>query len=146
MVGDSVDLINADTFCNLFVQGKGFGSGPLRVGVQTSDSDTSGTYTDPTSGLPQFPTNFVSGGFVIIGSGNTTDTFLGIFGSGVSGQIIQSGFAASAAFVRVGRFARVIVGSGFYDGTLTAGFISYLKTTNPTAGFSYLPGSGSVNV
>lgn len=146
LIGDVADLRDSDTFCNVFVAGKGFGSGPLLIGVQTSDATTSGTFTDPTSGLAQLPTAFVSGGFLVIGSGAATDTFLGTFGSGVSGQVILSGFVAAAAFQRPHRYARLFVGSGFYDGTLMAGFITNLRTTGSGAGFTFNPGSGTVAV
>lgn len=146
LIGDVIDLLNADTYCNVFVAGKGFGSGPLLVGVQTADATTSGSFTDPTSGLGQLPTAFASGGWLVIGSGPATDAFLGIFGSGVSGQIIQSGFVAGAGFNRPHRYARLLVGSGFYDGTLMAGFITNKKITGSGGGFTFSPGSGVVSV
>jgi hypothetical protein len=41
-IGQGIFMGNADTFCNLFVAGF-TASGQLRVGVQSSDTDTSGT-------------------------------------------------------------------------------------------------------
>ena len=146
LIGDIVDMRDSDTYCNLLVLGRGFGSGPLLVGVQTSPDTTSGNFTDPTSGLPQFPDPFQSGGWLIIGSGPATDSRLGVFGSGVSGNYILSGFATFAAFQRPDRYARVVIGSGFYDGLLYAGFVSQLRTTGSGGGFTYAPGSGTVNV
>jgi hypothetical protein len=145
MIGASVDMLHADTFCNLLVQGYCATSGPLVLQVQTSDTDVSGNYTDPTSGVSQFPTTFQSGGLLYIGlSGNTQP---GIFNSGfVSGQAILSGFACAAAFQRLGRFARVNMLSGFYAGPLQVTFISNYKTTGSGGGFSYSPGSGTINV
>lgn len=147
LVGDVVDLLPANAYCNLWVAGRSFGSGPLLIGVQTSDSTTSGTFTDPTSGLASLPGAFSSGGWLILGSGPATSTLLGTLGSGVSGQYLESGFMVAQAFQRTGRYARVVVGSGFYDGPLQAGFISALKTTGSGGGFSWSPSSGGgVNV
>ncbi len=146
LVGDIWDGINADTFCNIAVVGKGFGSGPLIVQVQTSDALTSGSFTDPTSGLAQLPTSFSSGCNLIIGSGPSTDATLGILSSGNSGSYLLSGFMAFAAFQRPHRYARINLQAGFYDGTLQAAFISNLKTTGSGGGFTLSPGSGSVNV
>lgn len=146
LIGDVIDLRDSDAYCNVMLMGRGFGSGPLLVGVQTATATTSGSFTDPTSGLPQFPDPFVSGGWLIIGSGPAADATLGVFGSGVSGQYLLSGFATFAAFQRPHRYARIIIGSGFYDGLLYAGFVSQLRTVGSGGGFTYLPGSGSVNV
>lgn len=143
VIGQSVDLLNADTFCNVYVAGTAIqASGALIIGIQTSDSDVSGTYTDPTSGLAQLPTVVQSGGNIWINSGSTG----GIYGSGTSGQFVQSGFMAFAAFQRVGRFARLLFNSGFFLGNVTAGFISNLRTTGSGGGFSLAPSSGVVNV
>ena len=146
LVGDVIDLNNADTFCNVYVGGRSLGSGPLLVGVQTSDSTASGTFTDPTSGLSQLPTSFASGGFLIIASGPATDATLGIFSSGVSGAYALSGFLAFAAFQRPHRYARLFVGSGFYDGPLQAGFVSQFRTTGSGGGTTQSPGSGTISV
>lgn len=145
-VGAIIDMLHSDTFCNVWVQGQSLGSGPLLVGVQTSDSTTSGTFTDPTSGLARLPAPFVSGGWLVIGSGPATATNLGIFGSGTSGSIIQSGFACAAGFQRPHRYARLLTGSGFFDGPMAAGFISQMKTTGSGGGYSYSPGSGTISV
>lgn len=145
LIGNSVDLLNANTFCNLNVVGQNAGlSGQLRVAVQTSDADTSGLYTDPTSGLAQLPTSFQSGGILILNSGGI---FQGTFSSGTSGQFIQSGFNVFAGFQRPQRFARANVISGdFYNGPLALSFVSQLKTTGSGGGFSFAPQSGNVNV
>ena len=148
LIGAVVDLLQADTYCNLWAAGKGFGSGPLLLQVQTADAVTSGSFTDPTSGLAagDRPGAFLSGTILVIGSGPATDATLGILGSGYSGSFLLSGWAVGQGFVRVGRYARVNVLSGFYDGTLVAGFLSQLKTTGSGGGFSFSPGSGSVSV
>ena len=145
LVGNTVDLINADTYCNVYVAGTSVTSGPLRVGVHAADAPTSGTFTDPTSGLATMPTSFSSGGWLVIGQSGTNPGVLNA-GNGVSGQFLLSGFTVGAAFMRTGRYARLILGSGFYDGPIQAGFISQLKTTGSGGGFTLAPGSGSVSV
>lgn len=149
MIGDIVDLRDADTYCNVWAAGRTLGSGPLLLQVQDSNATTSGSFTDPTSGLTQFPTPFVSGGILVIGSGAwaAAGDVGGIFGSGVSGQNTLSGFFAIAAFQRVGRYARVNMLSGFMDwANCQAGFISQFRTTGSGAGYSYSPGSGTLSV
>ncbi len=144
--GNSVDMLNANTFCNLLVTGiPAVTSGQLRVAVQCSDVDTSGLYTDPTSGLPQFPTSFQSGGILWINSGGLTN---GTFGAAVSGQQINSGFAVAAGFQRPQRYVRALVVAGdSFIGDLDVNFISNLKTTGSGGGFSWAPQSGTtVNV
>lgn len=144
IIGQSVDMLHSDTFCNMLITGVGGSSGQLRIAVQTSDSDTSGTYTDPTSGLAQLPTVFQSGGIVWLNSGGTGN---GLYGAFVSGQAISSGFCASAAFQRPGRFVRANLVSGdFFAGPLEVNFLSQFKTTGSGGGFTYQPTSGTVNV
>ena len=144
VIGQSVDMIYSDTFCNVVVQGQAvLNSGPLVLQVQCSDTDVSGKYTDPTSGLAQLPTWFSSGGLLILnsgGDGGLNQTF-------VSGQSLLSGFHIAAGFQRPQRFARVNFYSGFgtanqYVGTLTAGFISQYRTTSSGGGQTQSPGSG----
>jgi len=142
LVGASIDLLHADTFCNLVVAGTPvLVSGPLVIGVQCSDVDTSGTFTDPTSGLAQLPTIFSSGGFVILGSGSSG----GIFGPPVSGQCMMSGFFQAAGFQRPQRFVRATFGglTSFFVGDLNVGFISQRLTTGSGGGTTQLPGSGT---
>ena len=143
LIGQSIFLGNADTYCNLFAAGLS-PSGQLRLQVQCADSDVSGSYTDPTSGLAQLPGTFASGGILFINSGGAGGGVLGAF---VSGQAIASGFATAQGFQRTGTFARVNALSGdFFAGGLAAGFISQLRTTGSGGGFSYSPTSGTVNV
>jgi len=144
-IGLTIDMINSDSYCNLFAGGVS-ASGQLRLQVQCSDSDVSGNFTDPTSGLAQFPTAFASGGILWINSGGAGN---GVLGGFASGQCIASGWFGGAAFVRTGRFARVNAlneGAAQYGGALVAGFVSQLKTTGSGGGFSYQPSSGSVSV
>ena len=145
-VGQSVDLINANTFCQVYIAGNpALSSGNLIIGVQVSDVDSSGQYVDPTIGLQTFPTVFQSGGNIWVNSGSTG----GLYNSGaVSGQSFNSGFFVAGAFQRTARYARLIFNSGFYIGTLNAGFISQKKTTGSgPGGFSWQPqNSGQANV
>lgn len=148
VVGEIVDLRNADTFCNIYVAGQ-FGSGQIEVRVQTSPSTASGSFQDPTSGLVGtggLPTSFVSGGVFFANSG--------LFASGNSSPcapvnnapIFCSGGMMFAAFQRDYGYARLILNSGVFPNAITAGFISQKRTVGSGAGFSFAPSSGTVNV
>lgn len=149
-VGAICDLLHADTYCNLFVAG-GFqgGSGAIQVQIQTSDATTSGSFTDPASGLASMP-----GGSGGIASGGNFYANSGLWSSGnysysspCSGApLFCSGGIQFAPFQRNTRYCRLINVSGPYAGAITAGFISQKKVTGSGAGFSYSPGSGSINV
>ena len=144
-VGAGVDMLHADTYTAVNVVGVPVILSGLCIGVQCSDSDTSGNYTDPTSGLAQLPTAFQSGGVIWLNSGGGG----GLLGAGVSGQYFASGFSVYAGFQRTGRYVRAINASGAaggYVGTLQVNFVGQLKTTGSGGGFSYQPGSGTVNV
>lgn len=141
IIGQSVDLLNANSFCNLAAFGLATASGDLRLQVQVSDFDTSGSFTDPTSGLAQLPTIFASGGIVAIASGSTS-----VLGQAISGQFMLSGWAIGAGFQRTQRYARINLVSGTYVGAFTGAFISQFKSPGSGGGFSFLPGSGTVNV
>lgn len=155
-ISNIVDLINFNSYTNLTIIGAAqFPSGQMRIAVQTSDSTTSGSFTDPTSGLAAFPTVFQSGGLVILNSGGgTTATAAaagfqqgGVFGAFVSGQSIFSGAQAFAGFQRPHRYARVVVLSGdFLQFNGGIGFICQPKTTGSGGGFTLSPSSGTVNV
>ena len=132
LVGNPVDLANANTYCNMYVAGGVSQSGQLRVLVQTSPTTTSGSFTDPTSGLQVMPTVFSSGGVYWINSG---------------GGGLYSGFLEFAAFQRPHRYARTLVMSGdFWTASLQAGFVSQLRTVGSGGGSSQAPGSGVVSV
>lgn len=144
IIGNIVDLIHANSYCNVYVVG-GPNSGLLRVAIQTSDATTSGSFTDPTSGLPQFPSYVSSGGLLLVNSGTWTS---GTHPAGsVDGQPpFCSGGIAFGAFLRQGRYARLIALSGVFTAPVGAGFVSQLKTVGSGTGFSYSPTSGVVSV
>ena len=146
-VGEIVDLLHANTFCNLFVAGGvGGGSGLIEARVQTSDALTSGSFTDPTSGLAQLPTSFISGGVFIANSGLWASGNTSLTAPVNNAPLFCSGGIQFAAFQRPQRYARVITNSGVYPGAITAGFVSQKKTTGSGGGFSYSPSSGVVSV
>lgn len=140
IIGDGINMMNSDTYCNLFVAGYST-SGQLRVQVQCADSDVSGSYTDPMSGLTERPGAWQSGAILWINSGGAGG---GLLGAGVSGQFLASGFTIAQGFIRTGTFVRANLLSGdFGGGPLTIGFISNLKTTGSGYGFTWAPGSGT---
>jgi len=170
LIGNSVDMLHANSFCNAVITGINYNfSGQVQIQVQTSDTDVSGNYTDPTSGLAQFPTWFSSGGLLWINSGGLLGgTLQGAIFGGVaggpagasnaasgspnSGYAIASGFTVAAGFQRIGRFVRANVlsgalNSGFgYNGPFSVSFISQLKITGSGGGYTPAPSSGAVNV
>lgn len=144
-IGNVVDLINCNNYCNVSILGTAaFGSGQLRVQVQVSDGTTSGSFTDPTSGMVDFPTWMKSGGIFTLNSGGLLG---GLQNTAASGQYIASGFQVFGAFIRNGRYVRANVLSGdFYAGVLGVSFVSQRKVIGSGAGFTYAPGSGTINV
>jgi hypothetical protein len=148
VIGNSCNMLHSDTYCNMIVTGASQ-SGQLRIQVQCSDSDVSGTYTDPTSGLAQLPTTFQSGGILWLNSGGAGN---GLFTAQASGFTMGSGltgFAFFAAFQRPYQFARANVlgeGSAQYAGPLMVDFISQLKTTGSGGGAWSQSGVPVVNV
>ena len=148
VVGQIVDLQNADTNCQVWVAGGLGGSGVVEVRVQTAEATTSGSFTDPTSGLAanDRPGFFSSGGAFFANSG--------LHGSGnsfLSSVVNNAPFFCSGGiqfthFQRPHRYARLILVSGVYPATITAGFLSNKLTTGSGGGFTYAPGSGTVSV
>jgi hypothetical protein len=139
IVGQIVDLLHADTACQLQVVAGG-GSGVVRVKIETSDSTTSGSFSDPVSGYPAFPqwANIHSGGLWSSGSP---------LGPPVDGApLFCSGGTAFAMFQRPGRYARAVLLSGGLAAPVAVNFISQLKTIGSGNGFTYSPTSGVVNV
>jgi hypothetical protein len=147
VVGLVVDLLGANTFCNVWAAGNN--SGPLPILIQTSDTTTSGDFTDPTSGLVQMPVNISSGGIFWVNSGLWSSGYSSPAPSVNNAPVFCSGGIQFGAFQRPQRYARLICTSG--NASLTAvpfiaGFVSQRKVTGSGGGFSYSPLSGSVNV
>lgn len=150
VVGKVVDLLHANTFTQVWAAGNDFSSGEVRILVQTSDATTSGSFTDPTSGLPPaaFPPGIHSGGVFILNSGLWQSG--GVYGPALSGvSRFASGGIEFGAFLRPHRYARLVLLSGTGNGiafqsgaTLTAGFLGQLKTTGSGGGFTQSPSSG----
>ena len=145
-VGGIVDLLNADTYTSLLATGRNVHlSGQLQIQVQTADTTASGDFTEPMSGLAEFPTAFVSGGIIQLNSGTIGGQE---FGPGMSGRFMWSGFTCFAAFQRPHRYARVLeLSSDLWLGAFQASFVSQLRTTGSGAGgYETNPSSGPVNV
>ena len=135
LVGRGVDLLNASTLCNAMVSYGTSQSGFIGVQFQESDTDVSGNYVPIQVASGTW--NWLSGGRLVINSS----------GIGQSGVGIVSGDMAFSAFERRYRYVRSIVESGgLWDAPVNVGFVSQLKVTGSGGGFSYSPGSGTVNV
>ena len=139
IIGIPVDLRDANTFTKVFLAARTISlSGDLHVAVQTSDTDVSGNFTDPTSGLPSdaFPTQFISGGITVFNSGGADNVIGG-------GRLISGFFAGLGAFQRPHRYARLNLISGSLVGAVVMGFIGQLKTTGSGGGFYTSSGIGA---
>lgn len=148
-IGQIVDLSDAHGYTNVWIAGGvAGGSGPIQFQIQTADATTSGSFTDPTSGLPSdtFPVNVVSGGNVWANSGLWNSGNFSITAPVNSAPHFCSGGIHFAAFQRPHRYARLINISGVYPGAITAGFVAQKHVTGSGGGFAYSPGSGTVNV
>lgn len=148
IVGQVVDLVNAHMLTNLVVAG-GPSSGIFRIVVQTSDAVTSGSFTDPTSGLAQMPTAFLSGGVLVVNSGLWASGTQGLPTGGVidSAPLFCSGATQIAGFQRPQRYARAMVLSGgAFNQPITAAFVAQLHSPGSGFGFTYSPTSGTINV
>ncbi len=139
MIGIGRDFTNAGAYCNVWATGAGT-SGIFRVAVQTAPSDVSGSYTDPTSGLANFPSNIISGGILVCASG----------GNASGGSNMVSGGMEWGAFLRPAGhpWVRATVLSGNqHNGHVSVGFLEQLKTTGSGIGYTWLPSSGTaINV
>ena len=146
VVGGIVDLLGANTYCNVWAAG--VGSGFARYLIQTSETTTSGSFTDPTSGLAQMPVNIVSGGVFIVNSGLWSSGWSSPAPPVDNAPMFCSGGIQFGAFQRPHRYARLILVSGVAHTNLntTAGFMSNKKVTGFGGGFTFSPLSGTVNV
>lgn len=145
IIGRIVDLANSDTHCNVMLCG-GPTSGPLGLQVQTSDGTTSGSFTDPTSGLVAFPAGFSSGGIAWMNSGLYASGNQALSAHVNNAPLFHSGGVQFAAFQRPHRYARVIALSGTFTAPLTAGFVTNKRTLGSGGGFTLNPTSGAVDV
>jgi hypothetical protein len=126
-----VDLLYANIACQLQVDVGPSISGQCRVMIQSSDTTTSGNFTDPTSGLSKMPGQFLSGGILVVNSGN----------------VWASGGTQFSLFQRPGRYVRGIVMSGDQNNApVTVKFLSNLKTTGSGGGASQSPANATFTV
>ena len=148
IIGRIVDLVNADTFCNVWVATPGGVSGELAINIQTSDATTSGSFTDPTSGLiaATMPVNIASGGIFMANSGLWASGNQSPQSPLADGSLLCSGGIVFAGFQRPGRYARLNALSGAPNAVMAAGFITQKRTTGSGGGYSPSPGSGTVSV
>jgi hypothetical protein len=127
IVGNVVDLLDANTLTNLLVTAGVSLSGAFKVAVQTASGTSSGWFTDPTSGLAVMPTNLLSGGILLCNSGQAS----GVFASGM----LQAG-----GFLSPHRYARAMVLSGdLNNAPVFAGFVKQLKQTGSGTGTTQAP-------
>ena len=105
-------------------------SGQFQVQIQTSSGTTSGSFTDPTSGLQRMPTNLLSGGILVVNSGNGQ----------ASGGMLIGNFLRPADHDNV----RAIVMSGDqFNGPVNVQFGGWLKRTGSGFGTSQSPTAGT---
>lgn len=182
-IGLPVSLKHANSLTNVFVGG-GANSGVLIVQVQTAEGSgllqsgggfpASGAFTDPTSGLADFPGPIKSGGVLYINSGlvslpggggasggmnvntfaagthNNWNNQLGgwVTTSGTSTVFGSGGGIAFGNFQRPNEWCRLNIlstASGF-TGFTFGGFFGQMKTTGSGGGYTTSPTSGVVNV
>lgn len=134
IIGMPWDGLYGNTATQLAVTAGPSISGQFKVQVQCSDSLASGSFTDPTSGLAQMPGFFLSGGIVVVNSGN----------------VFASGGTFLTYFQRPQRYARAVIMSGDQNNSpVNCNFYSQLKVSYSGIGASQSPaGSGTfvVNV
>lgn len=182
LVGQIVDLKDANSMCQVWATA-GPNSGVLVLKIETAGDASgllqsgggfpiSGSFTDPTSGLPDFSQSIVkSGGLIYINSGlvslpfgggasgtmnvntfaaGTHVSFNGQHGTGFAASgnfpVFCSGGFATASFLRPHRYARLVALSGGFTAQVVAGFLSSDKVTGSGGGFTYAPLTGTVNV
>lgn len=105
-------------------------SGQFKLQVQTSPDTNSGNFTDPTSGLLRMTTNLLSGGILVVNSGNNQ----------ASGGFFRGGFLRPADH----RYARVNIMSGDqFNASVQAGLEAWAKRTGSGPGYSFSPASGA---
>lgn len=146
IIGQIVDMLHANNYCNVFVAG-GPSSGPFQVQVQVSDGVTSGSFGDPTSGAAAFQGPVLSGGLAWINSGLHTSGNRPNGPNVNNAPLFCSGNTTGFGFLRTGRYARVNVLSGSaFSAPVAAGFITQLKVIGSGTGFTLSPTSGVPSV
>lgn len=148
-VGAIVDFQQAHVNTQVWCAPAAGGSGVIELRIQTSDATTSGSFTDPTSGLPTSVFNnqcVKSGGILFLNSG------LFVSGNSMRTAVVNnaplfcSGGIDGSWFQRPHRYARLLLNSGTYPNAVTAGFLCQKHQTSSGGGFTLAPGSGTVNV
>lgn len=148
-VGSIVDLQGAHVNTQVWCAPAGGGSGIIELRIQTSDGTTSGSFTDPTSGMATdtFANQMVkSGGILYLNSGLYVSGYSHREAVVNNAPLFCSGGIDGSWFQRPHRYARLILNSGTYPNAITAGLLCQKHVTGSGGGFSYQPGSGSVSV
>ncbi len=155
VVGQIIDLLHYDTFCNWFVAGGGNSgaaswSGVVGVAAQFSDSLSSGSFalSDPTSGQSAFLPSYVGSGTVLYGNSGLAASGGIPLGAPVDqAPPFCSGGIQFGAAIRTGRYGRLVLLSGAsLVSPILAGFVTNLRTTGSGGGQSQSPGSGNISV
>jgi len=134
-VGRAVDLLQANTLCNVATTYGNAASGFIGIQVQESDTNVSGNFV---------PVLVFSGTWSWLSGGRFVLQSSGI---GQSGTGPVSGGTLFNAFERRFRYVRAITESGgLWDAPVNVGFISQSKIDGSGGGFSFSPGSGVVSV
>ena len=148
LVGNIVDLAACgDEATNIFVAAGIGGSGAIEVRVQCSDSTTSGTFTDPTSGKPTsafFANGVLSGGILIANSGLWNSGYNQPCAPINNAPMFCSGGVYGAMFQRGQRYARLLYVSGPFPGAIIAGFAEQKLVTGSGPGYATSPQSGGI--
>lgn len=141
VIGEIVDMLDANTATQVIVNA-GPGSGLIMVAIQTSDQTTSGSFTDPTSGLPtdDLPGKVASGGIFVVNNGLAVSG-RNPFGTPAGNNVapFSSGGMDATYFLRPHRYARLNIISGGLNPSVTASLLGNLKTVGSGGGFTQSP-------
>lgn len=146
LVGEIIDLGHGNTNCQVYCAGIQGGSGSLPLLVQTSDLLTSGSFTDPTSGLAQMPSILASGGVFVANSGLWVSGGVTMTAPVDNAPLFCSGGIMFGHFQRPHRYARLVALSGAFPAGYSAGFVTNSRTVGSGGGSTQSPGSGVINV
>jgi hypothetical protein len=145
IIGEIIDCLHANTYTNVVVQG-GPSSGSFPVQIQTSDALTSGSFTDPTSGLAALPVNVLSGGLLVVNSGLWASGGISPAPPVNNAPLFCSGNVFAGAFQNPHRYVRLNLLSGAFASEISAAVVGNKRTIGSGGGFTFSPGSGVVNV